>query len=142
MDPSFGIAYGYLGQAYVEKGQFTEALGAARNFVSLEPGDPTRRGELAAIYGRAGKKKEAQEILASFEKLASAQYISAYDWAMAYSGLGNKQQTLEWLRKAYEEKNGRLVNLGPHPQFAFLRKEPEFQKLVAHWQPVSGGAGN
>ena len=142
MDPSFGIAYGYLGQAYVEKGQYSEAIGAARNFVSLEPGDASRRGELAAIYGRAGKRKEAEEIIASLTKQAATQYISAYDWAMAYSGSGNKQQTLEWLKKAYEERNGRLVNLGPHPQFAFLRKEAEFQKLIAQWQPAQGEAGN
>jgi serine/threonine-protein kinase len=142
MDPSFGIAYGYLAQAYVEKGQYSEAIGAARNFVSLEPGDASRRGELAAIYGRAGKKKEADEIITSFGKLAATQYISSYDWAMAYSGLGSKPQTLEWLKKAYEERNGRLVNLGPHPQFAFLRKEAEFQKLIAHWQPAQGEAGN
>jgi len=142
MDPSFGVAYGYLAQAYVEKGQFTEAISAARNFVSLEPGDPTRRGELAAIYGRAGKRKEAEEIISSFGKLTTTQYISAYDWAMAYSGLGNKQQTMGWLRKAYEEKNGRLVNLGAHPQFAFLRKEAEFQKLIANWQPAQGEGRN
>jgi len=137
MDPSFGVAYGYLAQAYVEKGQFTEAIDAARNFVSLEPGDASRRGELAAIYGRAGKKKEAEEIIAAFGKSSQAQYISAYDWAMAYSGLGNKQQTLTWLEKAYQEKNGRLVNLGPHPEFAFLRKEPGFQQLIGHWEPAT-----
>ncbi len=142
LDPSFGVGYGYLAQAYVEKGQYTEAIEAARNFVSLEPGDASRRGELAAIYGRAGKKREAEEIITSFTKQSTTQYISAYDWAMAYSGLGNKQQTLEWLGKAYEERNGRLVNLGPHPQFAFLRKEPEFQKLTAHWQSARGEAGN
>jgi len=142
LDPSFGVGYGYLAQAYVEKGQYTEAIEAARSFVSLEPGDASRRGELAAIYGRAGRKKEAEEVIASLTNQGATQYISAYDWAMAYSGLGNKQQTLEWLKKAYEEKNGRLANLGTHPQFAFLRKEPEFQKLIAHWQPAQGEAEN
>ncbi len=133
LDPSFGVAYGYLGQAYVEKGQYAEAIDASRNFVSLAPGDVSRRAELAAIYGRAGRKKEAQEILSDFARMKNASYISAYDWAMAYSGLGNKQQTLGWLRKAFEEKNGRIVNLAVHPQFSFLRKEPEFRQLIANW---------
>src|SRR5208283_2423061 len=44
LDPSFGVAYGYLGQAYVEKGQYAEAIDASRNFVSLAPGDVSRRG--------------------------------------------------------------------------------------------------
>jgi len=134
LDPSFGVAYGYLSQAYAEKGQFAEAIEAGRNYVSLAPGDISRRAELAAVYGRAGKKMDAEEILASFSKLKADEYISAYDWAMAYSGLGKRQQALSWLVKAYDERNGRLANLGVHPQFAFLRNEPVFQELIAHWQ--------
>ena len=106
---------------------------AGRNFISLAPGDVSRRAELAAAYGRAGRKKEAEEIISEFEQMKNGPYISAYDWAMAYSGLGNKEQTLMWLQKAYEERNGRLANLGVHPQFAFLRKEPAFQQLIANW---------
>ncbi len=134
LDPSFGVAYGYLSQAYAEKGQFEEAIQAGRNYVSLAPGDISRRAELAAVYGRAGKKTQAEEILASFSRLKVDEYISAYDWAMVYSGLGNRQLSLNWLVKAYDERNGRLANLGVHPQFAFLRNEPVFQELVAHWQ--------
>jgi len=138
LDPSFGVAYGYLSQAYTEKGMHSEAIDAGRNYVSLAPGDVSRRAELAAAYGRAGKKKEAEEILASFSGAKDGRYISAYDWAMAYSGLGRKAETLRWLQKAYEERNGRLANLVAHPQFAFLRKEKAFQELVAHWQSAPG----
>jgi len=142
LDPSFGIAYGYLSQAYTEKGLYNEAIDAGRNFVSLAPGDASRRAELAAAYGRAGRKKEAEEILASFSAATNGPYISAYDWAMAYSGLGNKPATIGWLQKAYEERNGRLANLAAHPQFAFLRKEPAFQELIAHWRVVQSETGN
>jgi len=31
------------------------------------------------------------------------------------------------------------VNLGVHPQFAFLRKEPEFQQLIANWVVAQAG---
>jgi len=39
-------------------------------------------------------------------------------------------KTLEWLEKGWVERNGRLVNLGVHPQFAFLRNEKRFQDIV------------
>jgi hypothetical protein len=45
-----------------------------------------------------------------------------------------------WLQKAYEERNGRLVNLGVHPQFAFVRKEPAFQLLISNWTVAQTGA--
>ena len=60
-DPSFGVAYGYLSQAYLEKGLFNEAIDAGRNFVSLAPGDVSRRAELAAAYGRAGRKRKRRK---------------------------------------------------------------------------------
>jgi hypothetical protein len=35
------------------------------------------------------------------------------------------------LEKAYQERNGRMPNLAVHPLFAFLRREPRFQKLLS-----------
>jgi serine/threonine protein kinase/Tfp pilus assembly protein PilF len=131
LDPGFGIAYGYLGQAYLEKGKYQEALESLRRYVSLEPGDLPRKAELANAYGRAGKKKEAEEILAEFRARQGEAYISPYDWAMLYTGLGEKKLALDWLEKAYDERSGRIVNLAVHPQFASLRSEPRFQVLVA-----------
>ena len=64
------------------------------------------------------------------QKAQAKQYVSTYDFAVVYAGLRDTNKTLEWLERAYVERNGRLVNLGVHPQFAFLRKEPRFQKLL------------
>ena len=63
--------------------------------------------------------------------MKNARYISPYDWAMIYAGLGDNDKTLDWLERAYKERNGRLVNLRVHPQFAFLRGDPRFEKLIA-----------
>jgi tetratricopeptide (TPR) repeat protein len=134
LDPSFGVAYGYLGQAYVEKGQWEVAIDFTKKYVSLAPGDLSRKAELANAFARGGQKKEAMEILAEFERIRNVRYISPYDWAMIYAGLGDKQETMHWLEKGYEEKSGRLVNLAVHPQFAFLRKEPRFQQLLQRLQ--------
>ena len=74
--------------------------------------------------------------------MKDGQYISAYDWAMAYSGLGEKQETLDWLQKAYQERNGRLVNLGGIRNSRFCEKEPAFQELVSRWRVANPEATN
>jgi TolB-like protein/Tfp pilus assembly protein PilF len=130
LDPSFGIAYGYLAQAYLEKGQYEEAIEAYRRYVSLEPGDLARKAELANAYARSGRKKEAEEILVEMQARQKDTYISPYDWAKVYVGLGQKQLALDWLEKAYEERSGRLANLAMHPQFASLRGELRFRKIL------------
>jgi serine/threonine-protein kinase len=130
LDPAFGVAHGYLGQAYGEKKLYDQAIEEFRKTVSLSPGDPTRKAELGSAYAQAGKNEQAQEILEEFLHAPSGKYISPYDWAMLYAGMRNRQQTLAWLEKAYEERNGRMVNLAVHPQFAFLRGDPAFEKLL------------
>jgi serine/threonine protein kinase/tetratricopeptide (TPR) repeat protein len=130
LGPSFGVAYGYLGQAYLEKGQFTDAIEAFRKNVSLEPGNLSRRAELANAYERAGRNKEGEEILQQFESLQGTQYISPYDMAMIYAGQKDKTQTMKWLMQAYQERNGRLANLAVHPQFQFLHGDGNFEALL------------
>ena len=132
MDPSFGVSYGYLGQALTEKHQSDAAIDNLRKYVSLAPGENSRKAMLAAGYGRAGKLNEAREILADFERAqGERKYIDPYDWAMLYSALGDKKKTLDWLERCFVERSGPVVNVAVHPQFSFLRKEPRFQELVA-----------
>jgi hypothetical protein len=57
-------------------------------------------------------------------------YVSTYEFAVIYAGFRDVNKTLEWLEKGWEERNGRMVNLGVHPQFAFLRKESRFQNII------------
>jgi eukaryotic-like serine/threonine-protein kinase len=130
LGPGFIVAHGYLGQAYMEKKMYDQALGELRQTMSLAPGSMSRKAELGAAYARAGKVAEAKEILQEFQNAQGSKYISSYDWAMLYSGFGNKQETIAWLRKAYDERNGRLANLAVHPQFIFLRGEPGFEKVL------------
>jgi serine/threonine-protein kinase len=131
MDPSFIAAHGYLGQIYIEKKQYAEAIDEFRTALSLSPGDVAGQADLAHAYAISGKKAQAGEILQEFQDVRGTKYISTYDWAVIYAGFRDKEKTLKALEDAYDERNGRLVNLGVHPQFAFLRREPRFQKLLA-----------
>jgi eukaryotic-like serine/threonine-protein kinase len=131
MDSSFAIAHGYLGQMYLEKKQYEAAVNELQTFFSLAPGDAGREAELGHAYAIAGKKEEAEQILREFESAPKNKYISNYDWAVLYSGFRDKEKTLNALEKAYEERNGRMPNVAVHPQFAFLRAEPRFQRLLS-----------
>ncbi len=130
MDPSFVTAHGYLGQVHVAKKQYAEAIDEYRTAVSLSPGFIAGQADLAHGYAISGKKTEAEEILHEMEEQQGKKYVSAYDFAVVYAGFRDVNKTLEWLEKAYVERNGRMVNLAVHPQFAFLRNEPRMQNLV------------
>jgi TolB-like protein/Tfp pilus assembly protein PilF len=131
LGPGFIVAHGYLGQAYLEKKMFDQALDEFRQTVSLAPASMTHKAELGGAYARAGKLEQAREILQEFQHAALTQYISPYDWAMLYAGMGENAETISWLEKAYQERSGRLANLAVHPQFAFLRGQAGFESILA-----------
>jgi eukaryotic-like serine/threonine-protein kinase len=130
MDPSFVTAHGYLGQVYVAKKQYREAVEEFRTAASLSPGAVARQADLAHGYAISGQKQDADEILREMQVDQGKKYVSGYDFAMVYAGFQDVGQTLDWLEKAYVERNGRMANLKMHPAFAFLRDQPRWQELV------------
>ena len=54
----------------------------------------------------------------------------AFSVATLYARLGEKNQALEWLQKAYQEQNDLLVTLKADPRFDGLRSDPRYTELV------------
>jgi len=128
MDASFVPAHTYLGQILVEKKQYKEAIDEFRTASALSPGDNEPLEYLAYAYALSGTKAEAQEILRELQERKKS--VTSYDYAVVYAGFRDANKTLEWLERAYAERSGRLVNLGVHPQFAFLQSQPRFKQIV------------
>jgi TolB-like protein/DNA-binding winged helix-turn-helix (wHTH) protein/Tfp pilus assembly protein PilF len=57
-------------------------------------------------------------------------YVTPYGRAIIYSELGNKPEALNWLEKAYAERDLYMIELANSAEFDFLRQEPRFQSLL------------
>ncbi|MFY9608158.1 MAG: protein kinase [Blastocatellia bacterium] len=129
MDPTYFAARRYLGQAYAQKGKYDLAISEFQRAVATN-GSPLMRAELAHTYALAGKRDEAQKILADLQRLSSDRYISPYHIALIYSGLGNKEETFNWLEQAFQGRADYLVYLKVDPRFDWLHGDPRFASLV------------
>src|SRR5439155_21324130 len=88
---------------------------------------------LAAIghtYAIAGKKEELGKILEILKRISAQGYVSAFDMAVIYTGLGDKEQAFRWLEKAYGERSSFLVYSLWEPRLDPLRSDPRFQELL------------
>jgi hypothetical protein len=54
---------------------------------------------------------------------------NAYDLAIDYAALGNKDQSLEWLEKAYRVRDPKIPLIGIEPLFDVLRSDLRFKDL-------------
>jgi len=128
LEPGFFIAQRYLGQAYAQLGKYDQAIEKYQSAASS--GSLMLRAELANTYGLAGKKDEAQKILAELQRLSSERYVSSYSIALIHSGLRNREETFATLERALNERADYLVFLKVDPRFDWLHGDPRFADLV------------
>ncbi|MBK6724492.1 MAG: hypothetical protein IPG58_14855 [Acidobacteria bacterium] len=57
-------------------------------------------------------------------------YIRAGDFAVAYAWGKDKDKTIEYLNKAYDEREEGMVNLKNDKYLDFVRDDPRFKELV------------
>ncbi len=126
MDPDFGRAHLIRG-AYTEKGMFAEALAETE---SARPMNPSHWSWLAFIYGRTGQSAQAHNALRQLLQWNRSHPVDAMFVAVAYVGLGDKDQALAWLEKAYQQHSNELVSLKVTPGYDSLRGDPRFQDLL------------
>ncbi|MBC7791701.1 MAG: hypothetical protein H7Z74_17275 [Anaerolineae bacterium] len=50
--------------------------------------------------------------------------------ATAYAGLGQKDQSFQWLDSAFVDRSGTLTSIKVLPSFASLRPDPRFNRLL------------
>lgn len=130
LDPNFAITYQYLGYTYEQKKMYDQALQALRKATTLAPDNLTFYADLARISAVSGKKQEAERILQYLMNISNERYVSPFDVASIYTGLGDKGKALEWLYRAYEVHADTITYLKMDPRFDSLRSDPRFQELL------------
>jgi tetratricopeptide (TPR) repeat protein len=130
IDPRFFLVHYYLGGIREAKGQLADAISEYQQAFDLN-GDFYSLAGVGQASARAGKKEEAQKILARMTEEAKTRHVTPYAWAVLYLGLGDKNRALDELEKAYQGGDTNyLFLLKVDPLFDDLRGNPRFEALV------------
>jgi tetratricopeptide (TPR) repeat protein len=121
-----GLASLVMGWTYEQKGMFQEGISALQKAFPSTP----RTASVAHALARSGKRDAAQDLLAQLQEDAKKKYVSAYDFGVIYTGLGDTGRALEWFEKAYAEHSGFLVYAYLDPRLKPLRSEVRFQNIL------------
>lgn len=130
MYQSMPMPHMLLGRAYVQKRMFTEAIKEFQSAATLSGNHPLYQAWLGYGYATSGRRSEAQQIIDELIRPSNTKYVSPYDVAAVWAGLGDKNQAVKWLGKAYEERAAHLVHIYIEPAFEPLRSDPRFQELL------------
>ena len=129
MDPKFTLARYYLAMALDQMGRYEEAVEEYDEIRRVEY-VPQVLGHLGYTLAKWGKTDEALKVVAELKEMSRRRYISPYNLAMIYVGLGDSERSLGLLEEAFEGRAAWLVFLNVEPKFDALCAEPRFQRLA------------
>ncbi len=129
MFPNVFLAHMALGQALLQKGDYSTGLEELQKAKAMETG-PLTISVLGYAYAKAGRKDEARKSLAELKELSKQHYVTPYFIAMIYAGLDEKDEAFAWLEKAYQERSFFLLWIKMDPQVDSLRSDPRFPDLM------------
>ncbi len=130
LDPTYWWAHSYLGRAYAQQGQFPEAIAEFQEALRSARGITEPKAFLGRVYAVSGKRAEARKVLDELNEVSKQIYVSPYNIALIYAGLGEKDQALAWLERAFAERSTWMPYLKVDPGLDSLRSEPRFQDLL------------
>ena len=128
MDSTFAIGHKQLGDAYLLKQMDKDAVAELQGAVRLSGGSPICIADLARAYVASGKMNEAVKLLNDLQKRSTASFTNAPQIAMIYASMGDNDQAMHWLERAYEERFNPSILL--RSGFDPLRSDPRFKDLM------------
>src|SRR5262249_42319275 len=120
--PIFILAF-----TYAAKGMHEQAIA---EFQKIDSPGPGTLSHLANTNALAHKPAEAQNFLQKLIERANRENLFAYDVALGYAGLNDNDSALNWLEKAYQQRDPGIAFLKVDPLLDPLRSGVRFQELI------------
>jgi TolB-like protein/DNA-binding winged helix-turn-helix (wHTH) protein/Flp pilus assembly protein TadD len=129
--PGFAVAHWGLGQCYRMQKRFPEQIEQLRSAVQLSGNSAYMRAHLAYGYAVAGDRDQANALRRELTEEGKSRYLAPYHMALIAAGLGETDDVVRWLEKAFADRSGWLMFLPVEPEFGAMRQAPGFQRLLA-----------
>jgi TolB-like protein/Tfp pilus assembly protein PilF len=130
-DPSFVPARLWFGRPYLQKGMFKEAIEQVEEAVKLSHETTVSLATLAQAFAAAGRIADAKKLLDKLLTRGTEQYVPSYWIALVYTSMGNKDEAMKYLERAFLERSSWLVWANVEPRFDSLRSDARFASLLA-----------
>jgi len=131
INPEFWVGYLHLGNAHRELGNYEEALEAYTNAEKLSgAGQTGTTSSRAWVLAQLGREEEARDILANLLERSANEYVSPYNIATIYAGLGEPDLAFEWLERAIAAGSVSCTSLSNDNRLDSMRSDMRFESLA------------
>jgi TolB-like protein/Tfp pilus assembly protein PilF len=130
LDRNFAVAHWLLGWGHAFLSNLDGGIRHLRRALELSGDFPWYLAHLGWAYGAAGRTDEARAVLSELDERRQGGYVRALYSSVVHTGMGEKEQALDWLERAYDEHDMWMAFLRVDSLFDPLRSEPRFVALL------------
>jgi TolB-like protein/DNA-binding winged helix-turn-helix (wHTH) protein/Tfp pilus assembly protein PilF len=130
IDPEFWIGHMTSGQAHDQLGNLTPALEALTIAGRFSGGNSKAMSLRGYLLARAGRAREAREVLSALEAASRERYVPPFAMALVSAGLGDRDAVFDWLERAYVARDVHLIYLPVDAKWDAYRSDPRFAALL------------
>jgi TolB-like protein/Flp pilus assembly protein TadD len=130
IDPAFWIAHSFMAQIQESRGRPAAAIASLDKAYEYSGGNTSALSVKGYVLARSGKRSEAERIVSGLIQTGQGRYVPPYNIALVYAGLGKRESALEWLDKAYQARDVRMIFLTVDPKWNDLRSHTRFRALL------------
>lgn len=130
IDPGSLATHIVLRWSYEMKGMCDEALAVFERERAFAGNSPTTRAKHAHLLASCGRRDEARTMIEELIARRDEQWVTAYEFAVVYSLLGERDEALKWLQTAEREQAVGFCYARVDPRLNALREDPRFNDLL------------
>jgi tetratricopeptide (TPR) repeat protein len=130
LDPTIFMALMGMGLTYRAMGEYEKSIESLQKCAELTQRWPGAVALLSAAHAAAGQRARALKLLEELQQRAKREQVGSIFFAWTYIGLGDYDQALDMLTKAYEEHSAWLTYVKVWSFYDPLRSDPRFTELL------------
>jgi adenylate cyclase len=117
-------------RAYVQKGEYTEALSLTDKLASLTKRPKQVKLWKAYVLSAMNKKEDAQKLIQEVEDDYKSENISPNEIGIVHFMLGDVDEGFAWLELAFSAHDGNMNMLLLDMELKAVRKDPRYAKML------------
>jgi len=130
LDQGFIPAHSLLARVYSQQGSSPQALAEFQKALDASGGDTNDLAAQGYGYATAHQTAEARKVLEDLKQRAQQTYVQPLSIAAIHVALGQKDQSLDALQTALDDRSVGLVFLKVDPVFDLLHSDARFTSLL------------
>jgi TolB-like protein/Flp pilus assembly protein TadD len=130
LDPNLPHALQVLSWAYGFQGRHEEALARSNQLAKVRPGSFSAMSTMGFAYALAGKCEAALAVVDELKNRSDCAEMCATGPAFIYAILDEREAAFDWLERAVESHDPRILWLKCQPKVRHLQTDPRMENLL------------